>query len=115
MKIIFNKYNLKKVVNYEKDLGFVPTMGALHIGHISLIKKSLKVSNKTIVSIFVNKPQFNKSFDYKKYPRVLNKDMNILRKLKVDLLYLPKNKEMYPNGTNKNISINQFKKKLCGK
>ncbi len=115
MKIIFNKYNLKKVVNYEKDLGFVPTMGALHIGHISLIKKSLKVSNKTIVSIFVNKPQFNKSFDYKKYPRVLNKDMNILRKLKVDLLYLPKNKEMYPNGTNKNISINKFKKKLCGK
>ena len=115
MKIIFNKYDLKKVVNYEKDLGFVPTMGALHIGHISLIKKSLKVCNKTIVSIFVNKPQFNKSFDYKKYPRVLSKDMNILKKLRVNFLYLPKSKEIYPNGRNKNISINQFKKRLCGK
>ena len=115
MKIIWDKNKLKKLIGSEKNLGFVPTMGAIHMGHISLIKKSINLSNKTIVSIFVNKPQFNKKNDFKKYPRILNKDIPILRKLKVNYLYLPKTNQIYPDGQNKNIKINSFSKKLCGK
>ena len=115
MKIIVSKKKLKKLIHNEKNLGFVPTMGALHKGHISLIKKCTQESDKSIVTIFVNKPQFNKKNDYKKYPKSLKKDLEILKKLKVNYLYLPIEKEIYPNGQNKNIQINPLAKKLCGK
>ena len=115
MKIILNKSKLEKVIQNEKKLGFVPTMGALHKGHVSLFKKCISECNKIIVSIFINKAQFNKKSDYKKYPRVLNKDIFILKKLKVNYLYLPSTNQIYPNGRNKNIKINSFGKKLCGK
>ena len=65
MKIILNKNKLIKFVNNEKNLGFVPTMGAIHLGHISMIKSAITQCNKTIVSIFVNKPQFNKEMTFK--------------------------------------------------
>ena len=87
MKIILHKNKLKRFIYNEKNLGFVPTMGAIHIGHVSLIKKSILQCNKTIVSIFVNKPQFNKKNDYVKYPRILKKDILILKKLKVNYLF----------------------------
>ena len=90
-------------------------MGAIHKGHISLIKKSNAQCAKTIVSIFVNKPQFNRKADFRNYPRLLAKDIKILRRLKVDFLYLPKQNEIYPYGPNKKIKIDIFKKKLCGK
>ena len=86
MKIISNKSKLVKFVNNEKKLGFVPTMGAIHLGHISLIKKSINECKKTIVSIFVNKPQFSKKEDYRNYPRVISKDITMLKKIKVDFL-----------------------------
>ena len=70
MKIISNKNKLIKLIQKEKNIGFVPTMGGIHLGHISLIKRSLCECNKTIVSIFINKPQFNKKSDFDKYPRV---------------------------------------------
>ena len=95
MKIILSKDKLEKIIHNEKSLGFVPTMGAIHFGHVSLIKKCLSQCNKTIVSIFINKPQFNKKNDFKKYPRVLKKDILILKKLKVDYLYLPTYKQIY--------------------
>ena len=114
MKIIFSKKELINFINDEKKLGFVPTMGALHLGHISLINKSISQCNKTIVSIFVNKPQFNKKDDFQKYPRDLKKDISILKSLKIDYLYLPKADEIYPNGINKKIKISSFGKKLCG-
>ena len=66
MKIILNKNKLIKFIKNEKKLGFVPTLGGIHPGHKSLIKKSAKQCNKTIVSIFVNKPQFNKKSDFEK-------------------------------------------------
>ena len=115
MKIISIKNKLIKIIREDKNLGFVPTMGSIHSGHISLIKKSIKQCDKTIVSIFVNKPQFNRKSDFKKYPRVLKKDIYKLKKLKVDLLYLPIAKQIYPKGINKNIKINSLGKKLCGK
>ena len=90
-------------------------MGALHPGHISLIKKSKLECKKTLVTIFVNKPQFERSSDYISYPRNLIKDILILKNLKINYLYLPKFKEIYPSGANTNIKIDPFKKKLCGK
>ena len=115
MKIISSKSELIKIIRENKNLGFVPTMGGIHIGHISLIKRSINQWKKTIVSIFVNKPQFNKKNDFKKYPRNIKSDIYKLKKLKVDLLYLPKTKHIYPKGRNKNIKIHAFSKKLCGK
>ena len=115
MKIISNKSKLIKFTHYEKNLGLVPTMGAIHQGHISLIEKCISQCEKTIVSIFINKPQFNKKSDFQKYPRLLKKDISILKKFKVDYLYLPSVNQIYPNGSNKNIKISSFRKKLCGK
>ena len=80
MKITKDKQKIIKLISKEKKLGFVPTMGALHKGHISLIKKSTLQCNKTVVSIFINKPQFNKSSDFRKYPRSLKKDIEIIKK-----------------------------------
>tara|TARA_B100001123_G_scaffold409225_1_gene503168 strand:- start:128 stop:937 length:810 start_codon:yes stop_codon:yes gene_type:complete len=114
MKIIRSKNKLKSLINNEKSLGFVPTMGAIHKGHISLVKKSKLECKKTVVSIFINKPQFNVKSDFNKYPRKLAKDIKILKKIKVDFLYLPSNKQIYPNGPNRNIKISTFAKKLCG-
>jgi len=115
MKIISHKKKLKKFILSERNLGFVPTMGAIHKGHLSLIKKSMAQCNKTIVSIFVNKPQFNRINDYKKYPRVLKKDISLLKKIGTHYLYLPNHNQIYPYGINKRIKVHPFSKKLCGK
>ena len=115
MKIIINKKKLAKIVHKEKNLGFIPTMGAIHLGHISLVKKCISQCDKTVISIFVNKPQFNRKKDFQKYPRVLKKDISILKKLKVDYLFIPKANQIYPKGQNRNIKISPLKKKLCGK
>ena len=115
MKIILKKNKLSKFTHNKKSLGFVPTMGGIHAGHISLIKRSIKECSNTIVSIFVNKQQFNDKRDFIKYPRILKKDIIKLKKLKIDCLYLPKHRDIYPNGYNKKIKINRFKNKLCGK
>jgi len=115
MKIILNKKKLAQILKEEKDLGFVPTMGAIHKAHIFIINKSISLCKKTIVTIFVNKPQFNEITDYKKYPINIKKDISILKKCKVDYLYLPTMKQIYPHGYNNNIKISSFSKKLCGK
>ena len=115
MKIIFNKKKLIRILKAQKNLGFIPTMGAIHEGHISLIKKSTLLCNFTLVSIYINKPQFNKKKDYFKYPRTLRKDISLLKKNKVDFLYLPTTKQIYPSGINKKIKIHPFGKQLCGK
>ncbi len=114
MKIIFSKKKLIQILKGEKDLGFVPTMGAIHKAHIYILKKSISLCKKTIVTIFVNKPQFNRALDYKKYPRNFKKDISILKKCNVDYLYLPTAKQIYPFGPSKNIKISSFSKKLCG-
>jgi len=115
MKIFLQKIKLREFTDNKKSLGFVPTMGGIHPGHISLIKKSIKECNNTIVSIFINKQQFNDKKDFIKYPRILKKDIHKLKQLKINYLYLPKHKDIYPDGYNKKIKINKFKKELCGK
>ena len=115
MKIIRDKNKLLRLIQNDKNLGFVPTMGAIHKGHVSLIRKSIRQCNKTVISIFINKPQFNKKSDFHKYPRVLKNDISILKDLNIDYLYLPTTKQIYPDGPNKKIKINKFEKKLCGK
>ena len=86
MKILRTKNDLKEATNKIKNLGFVPTMGSLHNGHISLIKKSKLICNKTLVSIYVNPKQFNSKKDFSKYPKNITRDLNILKKLRIDFV-----------------------------
>jgi pantoate--beta-alanine ligase len=115
MKIILNSSILKKELKEIKNLGFVPTMGGIHKGHESLIKKSKKKCRHTIVSIYINPTQFNNSNDFKKYPKNINKDLKKLKKLKVDLVFIPKTKDIYNSKRLKKISLNQKDKILCAK
>ena len=115
MKNLLNNIDLNEALFDNTNIGFVPTMGSLHEGHISLIKKSLKVCNKTIVSIFVNPKQFNNKKDYKKYPRNIKKDINILKKLKVDFVYLPKIKDIYKTKNKIKIKLKKQDNILCAK
>ena len=82
----------------KERIGFVPTMGALHSGHISLIKKSKSENDIAIVSIFVNPTQFNNSNDYQTYPNQLQQDIQILESFGVDILLNPSEKDIYPDG-----------------
>ena len=81
-----------------KKVGFAPTMGALHAGHISLIRRSKQENDVTICSIFVNPTQFNDPKDFDKYPSTLESDMQLLVAAKCDILFLPTVAEMYPKG-----------------
>ena len=106
--IIFKSINkLNKEVNFKADIGFVPTMGALHQGHVSLIKKSQKKCKKTLVSIFVNPAQFNNKKDYKKYPKNIQKDLKLLKNLKVDYVLIPTVKDVYGNKSKKKFKISK--------
>ena len=89
MKLIRQINDLNKAIKYNHELGFVPTMGGLHKGHESLIKISKKKCKKTLVSIFINPKQFNNDRDFKNYPRDISEDLKILKKLKVDFVFLP--------------------------
>jgi len=114
MKLIKQITDLNKAINIEKKLGFVPTMGSLHKGHEALIKESQKKCKKTIVTIFVNPTQFNNKNDYKNYPRNLNKDLKILKKLKVDYVYLPDVDQIFKEQLPK-ILLNKSQKILCAR
>ena len=116
MKILLNNLTLFKTLRPFNDIGFVPTMGGIHEGHISLIKKSIKYSKKTIVSIFINPKQFNNRNDFKSYPSNIKKDLRILKKIKkIDYVYIPKFKDIYKNNNRPKIKINKSDKILCAK
>ena len=115
MKLIRQITDLNKAINSEKQLGFVPTMGGLHKGHMALINASKKKCKKTLVTIFVNPTQFNNKSDYKNYPRNLNKDLEILKKSKVDYVYLPTVDQIYKRQKSPKIILNKSHKVLCAK
>jgi len=99
------KKHLKTIIENKKSIGFVPTMGALHNGHISLLKKSLSQNNTTIISIFVNPTQFNNIEDFQKYPRTLEEDLEKIENLNPNIIvYVPNVEDIY----GKNIIAEHF-------
>ena len=111
MKIILNNSDLSKTLGPFNDIGFVPTMGGIHEGHISLIKRSIKSNKKTIVSIFVNPKQFNNLKDFNSYPANIKKDLNILKKIKkLDFVYIPTFKDVYGNRKKSEIKFSYINK-----
>ena len=113
---IFKSFNiLNREINFNKNIGFVPTMGSLHKGHLSLIKTAKKKSKKVLVSIYINPSQFNDKNDFNKYPRQLKKDISILRNQKIDYLFIPSDDEIYKNGVKKKIKISKSDRVLCAK
>ncbi|MFA4989489.1 MAG: pantoate--beta-alanine ligase [Candidatus Omnitrophota bacterium] len=107
--------SLKKFRSAGKAIGFVPTMGALHAGHLSLIRQARKENAIVVVSIFVNPTQFGPKEDLKKYPRALNKDLAFCRKERVDFVFLPRTKEMYREGFSTYVNVERLSEALCGK
>ncbi len=99
----------------KKRLGFVPTMGALHEGHLSLVRAAKAKSDVVAVSIFVNPLQFGPSEDLAKYPRSFERDRELLEKEAVDFLFAPKPEEMYPAGAVTYVTVEGLSEKLCGK
>jgi len=101
LKIIKDIKNLKKSILGIKTknqlIGFVPTMGCLHKGHLSLLHQSISENDITICSIYVNPTQFNDKNDFLTYPRDYNLDVDLLKSIDCDLLFLPTDEEMYPN------------------
>lgn len=105
------------VAGWRRDratIGFVPTMGALHEGHLSLVRKSLAAGHKTIVSIFVNPKQFGPNEDFAKYPRVLDVDARLLKDAGAHALYAPIATEMYPDGFATAVHVGGLTDYLCG-
>ena len=116
MKIITNTKQLISIINSKNlDLSFIPTMGGLHKGHLSLITKAKKKKLKTLVSIFVNPTQFNNINDFKSYPRNINKDIIMLKKVKPDFLFIPKKNDLFKDKRINKIKLSKFSKYLCGK
>jgi len=97
-----------------KPIGFVPTMGALHEGHLSLVRRSKQENHTTVVSIFVNPTQFGPAEDFQNYPRDTEGDLEKLRKEEVDILFMPNASLMYPGGFSTHVEVEGLSDKLCG-
>ena len=116
MKILLNKISLTKTLRHFSDIGFVPTMGSIHNGHLSLISKSNQICHKTIVSIFINPKQFNNKKDFETYPKNIKKDLKTLSQTKkVDFVYIPKFKDIFKNKKKPRIRLDKKDKILCAK
>lgn len=120
MQIINSIISLKKEIKLfrrkKHSIGFVPTMGALHKGHASLLKKSRRENDKTILSIYVNPTQFDlKKEDFSSYPRDKKNDILLAKKENVDIIFLPSNKIIYPKGFCSYIVTEGLTQTLCGR
>ena len=118
MRIVRNIQSLRREIKIIKDrnetIGFVPTMGALHEGHLSLIRKSRRENDAVIISIFVNPKQFGPKEDFRAYPRPEKKDILLAKEEKVDIIFYPSEKEMYPAGFLTSIDVGAITDFLCG-
>ena len=119
MKVFKYKSDLQKLlktINNNLIIGFVPTMGALHKGHIKLLKEAKKKCNISIVSIFVNSRQFNNEKDFKRYPRNIDSDINVLKNIKCDILYCPDHIDLYEkNEKTKKFNFGTLTKNMEGR
>lgn len=119
MKLIKSIPKLRRHIqdfkNRSQKIGFIPTMGYLHKGHLSLIKKSVQENDITIISIFVNPTQFGPQEDYARYPRDLKRDFRLAEKEGVDILFYPSVQEMYPVGYCTSVIVKGLSDVLCGK
>jgi len=105
---------LKSLWQDESSLGFVPTMGALHEGHLSLIRRSIKENQFTTVSIFVNPTQFNEKHDFNHYPRNLETDLEIMASFPIDLVFAPGASEIYPEPDTRVFDFGELDKTMEG-
>ncbi len=119
MKIIRSPESMSdlalRAVRNGKSIGFVPTMGALHEGHASLIRQARIDNDLVVVSIFVNPTQFGPKEDLKKYPRKLAVDAKLCRKEKVDIIFYPEAAKIYPEGYRTYVNVEGLSEGLCGK
>ncbi|MGD9110142.1 MAG: pantoate--beta-alanine ligase [Phycisphaerales bacterium] len=106
---------VKKVRKQDKTIGLVPTMGALHIGHISLIKAAAQRSDFVVVSIFVNPTQFGPSEDFDKYPRPFEQDSQICRDNGADVVFAPSSEDMYGQSSLTWVDVDKLTEPLCGR
>ncbi|MCX5657634.1 MAG: pantoate--beta-alanine ligase, partial [Candidatus Omnitrophica bacterium] len=105
----------KSIKREGKTIGFIPTMGYLHEGHLSLVREAHKDTDVTVMSIYVNPMQFGPKEDYKRYPRDLKRDMRLAKSSGTDIIFLPSDKEMYPKGYSSLINVKDLNERLCGK
>jgi len=107
--------HLLTLQNEGKTIGLVPTMGALHQGHMSLVEKARTENDFVVVTIFVNPTQFNDPSDLDHYPRTLDQDLELLRQLEADLVFVPSVKEMYPQEDTRTFDMGGLDKVMEGK
>ena len=108
----------EKILDYRNrdvSIGFVPTMGALHAGHLSLVTCSKKQNDITVVSIFVNPDQFNDKDDFINYPKTLDNDLKMLRQVNCDIVFVPGEKEIYPVPDNRTFDFDGLDTFMEGK
>jgi pantoate--beta-alanine ligase len=119
MKIIRSIKNMQRIVrDLKRDgklVGFVPTMGALHNGHLSLIKQAAEENDFLIVSIFVNPTQFGPGEDFRRYPRTIKTDALLCKEEGVDIIFYPDANQIYPKGYKTYVALEGLSNILCGK
>ena len=115
MQIIHANYELIDILKPLTNIAFVPTMGNLHEGHLTLIQEAFKKSKHIVVSIFINPLQFNSNEDFKKYPRTLEEDLAMLKKIGVPFVFVPSESEMLDPLQTIEIHLPQIAYDLCGK
>lgn len=119
MKIIKSPAKMQRFSDRAKEMGqaigFVPTMGYLHEGHLSLIRKARKETDLVVISIFVNPTQFGPREDYKRYPRDLERDVRLSRDAGVDVIFYPSVRQMYPRGFVTYVNVEDLTCVLCGR
>ncbi|MDP6026769.1 MAG: pantoate--beta-alanine ligase [Pseudomonadales bacterium] len=116
MKIIdsVNTYREMRKEFEVKKIGFVPTMGALHIGHAALIERSVAECDVTVLSIYLNPTQFDNIADLEKYPATVEADLELAKNLGIEIVLMPDYEQMYPDGFRYQVEETQFSHRLCG-
>lgn len=118
MRIVKNREEIREIVKKaqmaDQSIGFVPTMGYLHQGHLSLMKKARAENDLLVISIFVNPTQFGPNEDFSSYPRDLSRDEQLAATAGVDYIFAPEKKEMYPISFQTSVQVTHLSKNLCG-